>query len=300
MNNLVTYIRFAGDSQGKWFTEEDESQGNPLMLRSMDQGAWLGCNVFDGARYFEGVFPDVELHCARVIESARRLKLNPSITTNEIVDTAWQAVKKFPKDALLYVRPQLWAQKGITLAEADHVHFSLAAMVLPWPKLNFTACLSSYRKPDPRSAPTTAKAVGLYANVHLMQGEAKAKGFDTALALDLDGNVAEFASTNLFYAKGGVVYTPKPNSTFLNGITRQRIMGLLREAGVEVQEKSVSLEELLSADEVFATGNLPKVLFCGRIDQREFTVPGPIASKARQLYWEFAHGRLKTQHKILI
>jgi branched-chain amino acid aminotransferase len=106
--------------------------------------------------------------------------------------------------------------------------------------------------------------------------------------LDPLGNVAEFATANLFIAKDGAAHTPVCNGTFLNGITRQRVAGLLRDAGVPVYERTITWSEILDADEVFSTGNYSKVVPVTRVEDRTFQ-PGPVARRARGLYWEFAH-----------
>jgi branched-chain amino acid aminotransferase len=104
------------------------------------------------------------------------------------------------------------------------------------------------------------------------------------------GNVAEFATANVFMAKDGVVYTPAPNGTFLNGITRQRVIGLLRADGVDVVEKALRYSDFETADEIFASGNTVKVRAVNRIDDRSLQ-PGPFYRRARELYWDFAHSR---------
>ena len=86
-----------------------------------------------------------------------------------------------------------------------------------------------------------------------------------------------------------MVHTPIPNGTFLNGITRQRVIGLLREAGVEVIERTIRVAELVEADEIFSTGNHGKVVPCLRYEDKTFAA-GPLAAQARELYWAFAHG----------
>jgi branched-chain amino acid aminotransferase len=102
------------------------------------------------------------------------------------------------------------------------------------------------------------------------------------------GNVAELATSNIFMAKDGVVFTPVANGTFLAGITRQRVIGLLRQSGMTVIEKTLQYSDFESADEIFATGNYSKVVPATRIGER--TLPfGPLYSKARELYWTFAH-----------
>ena len=106
---------------------------------------------------------------------------------------------------------------------------------------------------------------------------------------DQIGNVAELATANLFIGKDGVVYTPAANGTFLNGITRQRVIRLLRDAGVAVVETTLSFRDVQNADEIFSSGNYSKVMPVNRIDERSLQ-PGPLYRKARELYWDFAHG----------
>jgi branched-chain amino acid aminotransferase len=103
------------------------------------------------------------------------------------------------------------------------------------------------------------------------------------------GNIAELANANVMMVKDGVVFTPSPNGTFLSGITRARVIGLLRGDGVTVVEKPLTYEDFLDADEIFSTGNYNKVAPMIRIDQRDLQV-GPITRRARKLYWDFAHG----------
>ena len=141
---------------------------------------------------------------------------------------------------------------------------------------------------SPETAPTDAKAVCLYAQAGRANAEARRKGFDEAVMLDPLGHVAEFSSANLWIAKDGAAHTPVPNGCFLSGITRGRVIGLLRKAGIEVHERSLDYRDLLDADEIFSTGNFGKVMPYSRIDDRELQ-PGPIYRRARELYWDFAH-----------
>ena len=118
--------------------------------------------------------------------------------------------------------------------------------------------------------------------------EARSRGFDNCVVCDMLGNVAELANSNVFIGKDGVVHTPEPNGTFLNGITRQRVIKLLRAAGVTVIESTLMYRDLETADEIFSTGNYSKVVPVIRIGERSLQ-PGPLYRSARALYWEFAH-----------
>jgi branched-chain amino acid aminotransferase len=268
--------------EGEW------REGNVPLLGSTSHATWLSSVVFDGARAFDGMTPDLDLHAARAVDSARKMGLNPPVDAARIVALALDGVRRFPEGAELYIRPMFWGEDGFIVPDPDGARFALVIHELPFPDpQGFSACLSSYRRPSPETALTDAKAGCLYPNVARALKEATARGFQNAVKLDLDGNVAEFATANLFMLRDGVALTPAPNGTFLNGITKQRVAGLLRDDGIEVIEGRLTWDELLEADEVFSTGNYAKVLACTRLEDRVFEV-GPVARRARELYLEFA------------
>jgi len=268
---------------GRW------EAGNPKILTARSHAVWLSSVVFDGARAFGGVAPDLDRHCARVVISAHVLGLKPTMTGPEIEALAWDGIRRFPADAELYICPMFYAEEGFVVPDADSTRFVLSIYESPLPDpTGFSACRSSYRRPAKDMAPTQAKASCLYPNIARIGREATERGFDTAVVHDPSGNVAEFAYTNLFMVKNEVVHTPAVNGTFLNGVTRQRVIGLLRETGIEVVERAIDFVELLTADEIFATGNYAKVQPCVRIEDVELR-PGPMYAKARELYFEFAH-----------
>jgi branched-chain amino acid aminotransferase len=135
--------------------------------------------------------------------------------------------------------------------------------------------------------PVNAKAACLYANNARMVREAQSRGYQNALVCDANGNVAELATSNVFMVRGGEVFTPAPNGTFLNGITRQRVIGLLREAGETVHEVNLTVDDFHEAEEIFSSGNISKVVPVIGFEGRTLGV-GAIAKKARQLYWDWA------------
>lgn len=275
-------------SAGLVYADGAWHEGNPALLGPRTHGVWLASTVFDGARYFEGSAPDLALHCARAVRSARLIGLNPMVTGDEIAELAWDGILKFPPRAELYIKPVFWADEGFIVPDPASTRFALALEEAPMPEpKGFSAVVSKFRRPARDMAPTEAKASCLYPNVARAVRQASEAGFDTAVMLDPANNVAEFAYTNLFMAKDGQVHTPAPNGTFLNGITRQRVVQLLRDDGVAVIERALTLEEVLEADEVFATGNFFKVGPCLRIEDRSFPT-GPLYQRARALYWEYA------------
>ncbi len=151
-----------------------------------------------------------------------------------------------------------------------------------------SATLSPYIRPTLDCAPIDAKAACLYPNSARALMEAQGRGFDNCLVSDFLGNVAELANANVFMVKDETVFTPSPNGTFLDGITRQRVIALLRGDGVEVVEKTLTNRDFLDADEIFSTGNFAKVRQFRRIAQRGLPA-GPIGARARALYRQFAH-----------
>ena len=262
--------------------------GNPLLLGPMSHAMWLSSLVFDGARAFEGTTPDLDLHCVRAVRSARSLGLGPMLSCGEVEEIAREGVRLFPAGTALYIRPMFWAETGFIDGDPDSTRFALSVYEEPMPPATgFTATLSPFRRPSFECAPTDAKAACLYPNSGRAMAEARQRGFANAVMLDLMGHVSEFASANIFFAKDGIAHTPVPNGSFLNGITRQRVIKLLRGAGLEVQERTIDVAELQAADEIFATGNFGKVQPITRFEQRELE-PGPICRRARELYWEFA------------
>lgn len=274
----ITYL------DGRWH------DGNPLVARATDHGMWLATTVFDGARALAGRAPDLDRHCARVVRSCAVMGLDPGMKAGEIESLAREGIARSPADAELYICPLFFPTEGFAVPEAASTRFVLTVQVSPLPAPSgFTACRSNFRRPAPDMAPTEAKASCLYPNITRDVADAQRRGFDVGVVLDPDGRVAEFSYANLFMVKDGTVHTPAPNGTFLDGITRQRVIRLLRGDGVAVEEREIAYDELARADELFATGNYAKVAPCIGLDGRAFA-PGPVYARARALYFAFAEG----------
>ena len=271
------------------FIDGQWHEGNPMILGPLTHATWMASVVFDGARAFEGVTPDLDQHCARLNRSAENFGLKALHPTGEMLEIAKDGLAKFDKDAALYIRPMYWAEDGFVAAEADSTRFCFSIFDAPLPDPEpFAVCKSSYMRPMPNMAPTNAKASCLYPNSGLALKEAASRGFDNAIVLDGLGNVAELATANLWIGKDGAAHTPVDNGTFLSGITRARVAKLLRDAGVEVHERTLTWADIMDADEVFSTGNYGKVLPINRVEDRHLQA-GPIYTQARELYWEFSH-----------
>lgn len=268
-------------------------EGNPPLVGPRSHTMWLASAVFDGARAFEGTTPDLDLHLARVNRSAVAMGLAPKVAPAKWHELVGDGLKRFAPDTALYIKPMYWAEKsGISAVapDPDSTRWCLTLYELPMPdEKGQSITLSPFRKPTAETAPVDAKAACLYPNNARAGVEAHGRGFDNALLLDMLGNVAELATSNVFMAKDGVVLTPAANGTFLDGITRQRTIALLRADGVQVVEKSLTWRDFLGADEIFASGNFAKVSPVNRIEDRALQ-PGPLYRRARALYWAYAHG----------
>jgi branched-chain amino acid aminotransferase len=289
---MAEIVKSVSYSPSWTFFEGNWREGNVPIMGARTHAAWLGSTVFDGARAFEGVAPDLDRHCARVNQSAINFKLKPVVDTDTWLGLAHEGIARFAPGAELYVRPMYWAQNGSgggVLFDPETTNWCLCIYEAPMPVPTGSAItLSPFRRPTAECAPVEAKAACLYPNNSRALIEAASRGFQNCLMLDLLGNVAEFGNSNVFMAKNGVVYTPAPNGTFLNGITRQRVVGLLRGDGATVVETTLRYDDFQAADEIFSTGNFAKVAPVIRIDDRELK-PGPFYARARKLYWEFAH-----------
>ncbi|MEN0040855.1 MAG: branched-chain amino acid aminotransferase [Pseudomonadota bacterium] len=275
-----------------WTYADDQwHEGNLPIVGAREHAFWLGSSVFDGARAFEGVTPDLDLHCARLNKSAKALGLDPFKTDEEITELCREGVAKFAPDAALYIRPMYYATQGNEVAVAplpESTKFIISIYVTPMPEPKGTSVtVSPFRRPTQECMPLDAKAGCLYPNNARALMEAKKRGFANAILLDALGNVAELATSNIFMVKDGVVFTPATNGTFLSGITRHRVIQLLKKDGADVRETTLKTDHFAEADEIFATGNFAKVMPVTKYEERNLQ-PGPVAARARELYWKYA------------
>jgi branched-chain amino acid aminotransferase len=266
--------------------------GNIPVMNAADHATWLGTLVFDGARRFEGVSPDLDKHCERVNNSAVTLGLKPNLSVSDMVALAEEGMANFPADEAIYIRPMYWSVDGgpsAVLADPESTAFAMCLESLPMPAPEATQTLTTtqFCRPMQSMATVDAKAACLYPNNGRMLREAISKGFNNALVADPLGNVAETATSNIFMVRDGEIFTPAPNGTFLNGITRQRAIALFRDAGETVHETVLSFDDFRAADEVFMTGNISKITPVVAFDETRYE-QGPVARRLRAAYWDWA------------
>jgi len=278
--NIKTYFN------GAWH------DGNTPVINAADHGAWLGSGVFDGARFVNGLMPDLDLHCARVNRSAEALMLRPTVSPEDMVEIVKEGLKSYSVGAAVYIRPMYWGIGGDVTAivpSRDETGFAICLEEIPFAAdtASTTLTRTRFRRPVLESAVVNAKAGCLYPNNARMLSEARSKGFGNALVADAMGNVAETSTANVFMVKDGEVFTPIANGTFLAGITRARHMSNLSADGMNVHETVLSFEDFHEADEVFLSGNMSKITPVTAFDDTSYQV-GPVTRRARELYWDWA------------
>ncbi|MGR3637747.1 MAG: branched-chain amino acid aminotransferase [Shimia sp.] len=278
--NIRTYFN------GTWH------DGDTPIISAADHGAWLGSGVFDGARFVNGLTPDLDKHCARTNRSAEALMLTPTVSTDDMVQIALEGLKAYDAGTAVYIRPMYWGIDGDVTAivpSADKTGFAICLEEIPMAPetASTTVTKTRFRRPVLESSVVNAKAGCLYPNNARMLREVRAKGFGNALVTDAMGNVAETATANIFMVRDGEVFTPVPNGTFLSGITRARHIENLRADGVIVHETVLGYADFEAADEVFMSGNMNKVTPVSAFDDRQYQV-GPLTRRMRDMYWDWA------------
>ncbi|PCI85704.1 MAG: branched-chain amino acid aminotransferase [Hyphomicrobiales bacterium] len=251
-------------------------------------------SVFEGNRAYNGKVFKLEEHTARLFKSADILDMKIPYTKGEINQACKDILtKQNIKSA--YMRPIVWRgseQMGIS---AQDTKINVAIAVWDWPSyfsiedkmkgIRLTAAL--YQRPAPDTAPFRAKAAGLYMICTLSKHAAEAKGFDDALMLDYQGNIAESTGSNIFFVKDGELHTPDPYC-FLNGITRQTIIKLAEDAGIKVNVRTITPDELATFDECFLCGTAIEIMPVRQIDTHNYT-PSTITKQLIEAYVEL-HG----------
>lgn len=278
--NIRTYF------DGTWH------DGDVPIMRAADHGAWLGSSVFDGARYVNGLAPDLAPHCARVNRSAEALMLRPTVSTEDMVAIVREGLAMYPKNTPVYIRPMYWGIDGDITAivpQPERTGFAICLEEFPFAPPTTTATLgrTRFRRPVLEDAVVNAKAGCLYPNNARMLTEVRARGFTNALVADAMGNVAETATANIFMVRDGAVFTPIPNGTFLAGITRARHIANMRADGMEVHETVLSFDDFTKADEVFMSGNMSKITPVTAFEDTQYQA-GPVTARVREMYWDWA------------
>lgn len=263
---------------------------NDANVHVLTHGLHYASCVFEGERAYDGEVFKLAEHTDRLIESARILGFALPFSAEEI-NAAHRELLQRMNFSDAYVRPVAWRGSEMmgVAARQNTIHVAIAAW--QWPSY-FDAAermkgirldLAEWRRPDPRTIPSKAKASGLYMICTLSKHAAENKGYADAMMLDWRGYVAEATGANIFFVKEGALHTPLADC-FLNGITRQTVIGLARKRGLTVHERHILPEELDGFEECFLTGSAAEVTPVSEIGPHRF-VPGAIT---RQMVEDYA------------
>ena len=258
-------------------------------LHVLSHGLHYASSVFEGERAYGGVVFKSAEHSERLKRSAQFLDFEIPFSVAEI-DAAKQLVldRNGQKDA--YVRPVAWRGSEMMGVSAQNNRIHLAIATWEWPSYfdpaqkmkGIRLDMAEYRRPDPATAPSSAKAAGLYMICTVSKHRAERKGYADALMLDWQGRVAECTGANVFFIKDGVIHTPIADC-FLDGITRRTVVDLARRRGFEVEERRILPAELESFNECFITGTAAEVTPVSEIGPYRFQ-PGNMTATLMEDY----------------
>jgi branched-chain amino acid aminotransferase len=241
-------------------------------LHVLTHGLHYASCVFEGERVYNGKPFHLDNHNARLINSAKILGFEIPASMDDLAKATKELIAA-NKIIDGYVRPIAWRgaeQMGVS-AELSKIHLAIATW--DWPSYfspearakGIRMMQSQWARPAPHTAPVHSKASGLYMICTLAKHEANAAGYDDALMLDWRGQLAEGTGANLFLVINGELHTPTPDC-FLNGITRQTVIGLAKARGIKVVERAITPNELVNAQEMFLTGSAAEITPVGEID----------------------------------
>ena len=256
---------------GKWLKASEAS--TDLYAQTLHYGN----GVFEGIRSYKTdkgvkIFKARE-HYERLKYSAEMMHINWTYSVDELIALTYELLERNNlEDA--YIRPLIYLGANMSLQPVEETHVMLSAW--EWGRFlgskSLSIMTSSYQRPNPKATHIQAKVVGHYTNSILATTEAKQKGFDEALLLDMNGYVAEGPGANFFFEKDKTLYTC-PLGNILSGITRQTVLELAEELGMKVVEKFFTPEEVYGADGAFFTGTAAEVASIGALDGHEFALP---------------------------
>lgn len=260
----------------------------------LTHGLHYGSTVFEGERIYAGRIYKLEEHTERLFESAAILGMKIPFTQAEINAACYDVARaQGIEDG--YVRPVVFRGSEMMAVSAQNTKIHVAIAVWQWPSYfdpatklkGIRLAISDWRRPAPDTAPTKAKAAGLYMICTLSKHAAEQQGYADALMFDYRGLVAEATGANIFFVKDGVLHTPTPDC-FLDGITRKSVMALARARQIPVHERHIEPAELAGFSECFLTGTAAEVTPVSEIGPYKFK-PGKISETLMHDYTEDVH-----------
>ncbi|MDM7255824.1 MAG: branched-chain amino acid aminotransferase [Paracoccus sp. (in: a-proteobacteria)] len=277
------------DRVGKIWMDGNLVEWRDAKVHILSHALHYASSVFEGERCYNGKIFKSREHSERLLRSGQLLDMPIPYSVDEI-EAAKQAVLDANGLTDAYVRVVAWRGAGEDMGVSsarNPVRMAVAAWEwgayygdakMQGAKLD----IAKWKRPSPETIPTAAKAAGLYMICTMSKHAAEAKGCSDAMFYDYRGYVAEATGANIFFVKDGEVHTPDPDA-ILNGITRQTVIGLLRDKGITVHERRITGDELDGFEECFLTGTAAEVTPVGQIGEHKFTV-GAITRDIAETY----------------
>ena len=300
----MSVVPSMADRDGKIWMDGQMVEWRDAKIHVLTHTLHYGCGAFEGVRAYKtpkgtAIFR-LQEHTQRLFNSGKILRMAIPFT-QEQVSEAQRAVVRANKLESGYLRPLIWigSQKLGVSPKGNTIHLMVAAW--EWGaylgeegmKRGIRVKTSSYTRHHVNITMTQAKAVSNYTNSILANMEATDDGYDEALLLDTSGFVSEGAGENIFVIKDGVVYTPDLSAGALNGITRNTILHICRDLGLELIQKRITRDEIYIADEAFFTGTAAEVTPIRELDRIEIGAGsrGPITEKIQTAFFDIVNGR---------
>jgi branched-chain amino acid aminotransferase len=261
-----------------------------------------GSGVFEGIRAYKtdkgtAVFRLTD-HMKRLHRSAKVYSMQIPYGVEELVEATKETIRINNVESC-YIRPIAYRGYGEMGLYPLRVGVDVSIAVWPWGtylgdegiKHGVRVKISSVRRNDPNSIPPAAKATGQYLNSILAKIEVIAAGYEEAILLNNHGFVADGSGENIFLVRDNVLYTPPTYAGALEGITRDSVMKIARDSGVEVVEKNLVRSDLYIADELFFTGSAAELVPIREVDDRLVGEPGPVTKKIQKIFFDAVEGK---------
>jgi len=293
------------DRDGKIWMDGQMVEWRDAKIHVLSHTLHYGCGAFEGVRAYKGddgstsIFR-LEDHTTRLFNSAKILRMVIPFTKEQVNQAQIDVIRENKLESG-YLRPLTWVgdkKLGVS-TKGNDIHLMVAAW--PWGaylgeegmKRGIRVKISSYTRHHVNITMTQAKAVSNYTNSILANREATDDGYDEAVLLDASGFVAEGAGENIFVVKDGVVYTPDLSAGALNGITRNTVLHICKDLGLELVQKRITRDEVYISDEVFFSGTAAEVTPIREIDRVEIGSGsrGPITEKIQSAFFDIVNGR---------
>ncbi|MDA7418338.1 branched-chain amino acid transaminase [Xenophilus arseniciresistens] len=300
----MSAIPSLADRDGKIWMDGELVDWRDAKIHVLTHTLHYGCGAFEGVRAYKtdkgtAIFR-LEEHTERLFNSAKILRMPMPFSKEQLNEAQKQVVRENQLESC-YLRPLVWigSEKLGVSPKGNTIH----AMVAAWAwgaylgeeglKRGIRVKTSSYTRHHVNITMTQAKAVSNYSNSILANMEATEDGYDEALLLDASGFVSEGAGENVFVVKGGVIYTPDLSAGALNGITRNTILHIAKDLGIEVVQKRITRDEVYIAEEAFFTGTAAEVTPIRELDRVQIGIGsrGPITEKIQSAFFDIVNGR---------